>query len=83
MLPDRSVLVGQKLVENAKIQKIDGRDLRAMTVPTITHCLKITQNVAFEYWHFPPIFVLLKLTCLVTLFDRKQKLAKIDHFWHF
>ena len=34
-----------------------------------THCLKITQNVAFEFWHFPPIFVLLKLTCLVTLFD--------------
>ena len=25
----------------------------------------------FEIWHFPPIFVLLKLTCLVTLFDRK------------
>ena len=22
-------------------------------------------------WNFPPIFVLLKLTCLVTLFDRK------------
>ena len=33
--------------------------------------LKITQNVAFEFWHFPPIFVLLKLTCLVTLFNRK------------
>ena len=54
------------------------------------HCLKFTQNVAFEFlkfWHFPPIFVLLKLTCLVTLFDRKlqtfKKLAKIDHFWAF
>ena len=34
-------------------------------------CLKMTQNVAFEFWHFPPIFDLLKLTCLVTLFDRK------------
>ena len=34
-------------------------------------CLKITQNIAFEFWHFPPIFDLLKLTCLVTLFDRK------------
>ena len=32
---------------------------------------------------FSLIFALLKLTCLVTLFDRKQKLAKIDHFWHF
>ena len=40
-----------------------------------------------DFWHFPPIFVLLKLTCLVTLFDRKlqvfKKLAKMDHFWHF
>ena len=34
-------------------------------------CLKITQNVAFEFCHFSPIFDLLKLTCLVTLFDRK------------
>ena len=33
--------------------------------------LKMTQNVAFEFWHFPPTFVLLKLTCLVPLFDRK------------
>ena len=52
-----------------------------------THCLKITQNVAFEFWHFPPIFVLLKLTCLVTLFDPKLQgfkiIAKTDHFWHF
>ena len=25
----------------------------------------------FEFWHFPPICILLKLTCLVTLFDCK------------
>ena len=25
----------------------------------------------FQFWHFPPIFDLIKLTCLVTLFDRK------------
>ena len=38
------------------------------------HCLKISQNVSFwicQFWHFPPIFVLSKLTCLGTLFDRK------------
>ena len=43
------------------------------------HCLKIIQNVAFEFlefWHFPPIFFLLKLTCLVTLFDRKLQVFK-------
>ena len=41
---------------------------------THSQCLKITQNVAFEFWNFAPIFVLLKLTCLITLFG---------HFWHF
>ena len=46
-----------------------------------THCLKITQNVAFEFWHFPPIFVLLKLTCLVTLFDRKLQVFKNSPKW--
>ena len=35
--------------------------------------LKMTQNVAFEFWHFPPIFVLLTVTCLVTLFGRKHQ----------
>ena len=45
------------------------------------------KNVVFEFWHFPPIFVLLKLTCLVTLFDRSFRFSKSrkngDHFWHF
>ena len=45
------------------------------------HCLKITQNVAFEFWHFQPIFVLLKLTCLVTLFDRKLQVFKNSPKW--
>ena len=56
----------------------------------VSHCLKITQNVAFEFmtfWHFPPIFVLLKLTCLVTLFDSKLQVFKNSPkwtiFWHF
>ena len=41
------------------------------------HCLKITQNVAFEFWHVPPIFVLLIITCLVTLLDRKLQVLEI------
>ena len=37
-----------------------------------------------EFWHFPPIFVLLKLTCLVTLFDQVfKKLAKLTIFDQF
>ena len=48
------------------------------------HCLKITQIVAFQFfqfWHFPPIFVLLKVTCLVTLFDRKLQVVKNWSKW--
>ena len=30
----------------------------------------------FELWHFPTIFVPLKVTCLVTLFDRKLQIFK-------
>ena len=44
------------------------------TMQVKSHCLKITQNVAFECFNFGifrTIFVLLKVTCLVTLFDRK------------
>ena len=28
-------------------------------------------SLIFQFWHFPSIFVLLKVTCLVTLFDYK------------
>ena len=49
-----------------------------------SQCLKITQNVAlqfFLFWHFPPIFVQLKLTCLVTLFDCKLQVFKNSSKW--
>ena len=39
-----------------------------------------------ELWHFSPIFVLLKVTCLVTLFSEASdfpKLAKMHNFWAF
>ena len=52
----------------------------------ITHSdLKITQmsHLNFEFWHFPPIFDLLKLTCLVTLFDRKLHVFKKSPNWAF
>ena len=47
-------------------------------------CLKITKNVAFQvfvFWHFPPIFVLLKVTCLVTLFDHNLQVFKNSPKW--
>ena len=57
-------------------------------IPLTLHCLKIIQNVAFEFINLGLFrLVLLQLTGLVTLFDRKlqvfKKLAKMDHFWHF
>ena len=36
---------------------------------------------SFEFWHFPPIFVLLKLTCLITLFDLKLQIFKNSPKW--
>ena len=50
--------------------------VKTLGVQTTPHCLKITQNAAFEFWHYPPIFVLLKVTCLVTLFERKLQVFK-------
>ena len=29
-----------------------------------------------QFWYFPPIFVLLKVSCLVTLFDHKLVVLK-------
>ena len=36
----------------------------------------------FKFGHFPPSFVLLKLTCLTASF-RFSKTRQIEHFWHF
>ena len=41
--------------------------------------IKSSSNIAFR--HFPPIFVLSKLTCLVTLFDRKLLVLKNSPKW--
>ena len=50
----------------------------------ITQWVENRQKIAFEFWHFIPIFVLLKDTCLVSLFGCKfqvfKKLTKIDYF---
>ena len=49
-----------------------------------TQCLKIDQNVSFKFFfnfgHFPPIFVLLKVICQVTLFDSKLHVLKMRLF---
>ena len=48
------------------------------------HCLEIAQNVSFDFlqfWRFPPFFVLLKLTCLETLFDRKLQVFITSPKW--
>ena len=37
--------------------------------------------MTFQFRHFPSIFVPLKLTCLVTLFDRKLKVFKNSPKW--
>ena len=41
-----------------------------------SQCLKITQKCRIRILSFSTIFVLLKVTCLVTLFDRKHQVFK-------
>ena len=60
---------------DTEILAVNFSDLREPLDYIGTHCLKITQNVAV------PIFVLLKLTCLVTLFDRKLQVFKNSPKW--
>ena len=43
------------------------------------NCSKITLKLShlnFQFWHFSLTFFLLKLTCLVTLFDSKLQVLK-------
>ena len=44
--------------------------------------LKMSQ-FQLSFWHFLLMFVLLKLTCLVTLFDLKLQVSKNRQFWVF
>ena len=56
------------------------------TLSEFSHCVWKSQKCLgwiFQFWHFTPIFVLLKLTYVVTLFDHGFKFSKtrqIDHF---
>ena len=58
------------------------------TLSEFSHCVWKSQKClgwTFQFWHFTPIFVLLKLTYVVTLFDHGFKFSKtlqIDHFWY-
>ena len=48
----------------------------------VSLCSKLLENDSkcrisnFQIWHFSPIFVLFRVTCLVTLFDRKHQVFK-------
>ena len=73
------VKVGHKVfyVPDRQIIK-KGRTLDLLTL--FENCSKCRIWI-FEFWHFPPIFVLLKVTCLVTLFDRKLQVFKNSPKW--
>ena len=85
----RITIVIEGVRTRARLHKPD--PLLLIDFPEINHQFKVSekiaQNVTFEFWHFPPIFVLLKLTCLVTLFDRNlhvfKKSPKWTILWHF
>ena len=51
------------------------------------HCLKITQNVAFEFFNFGIFHQFLSYDLSGNTVRPQasgfQKLAKMEHFWHF
>ena len=71
----------QALQENSEfpwLAKIMDSRLTVSVLPSISSPskkIKVFESYSkcriwiFQFWHFPPIFVLLKVTCLVTLFD--------------
>ena len=65
-------------MRKTRYARVHINDIDQLSKEGFTHCLKITQNVAFEFFNFgiSTNFVLLKLTCLVTLFDRKLQVFK-------
>ena len=44
-------------------------------IQQVSFC-NFASEASYVYWDFPSIFVLLKLTCLVTLFDHKLQVFK-------
>ena len=60
-----------------------------MILPHCAHCLKITQNVAFEFLDFGifhqfwPFKTDLTGNTVLPQASGFQKLAKMDHFWYF
>ena len=61
-----------------RIPQLEKQKKRASNTGNVaySHCLKITQNVAFEFLAFSTIFVQSKLTCLVAVFDPKPQVFK-------
>ena len=59
-------------IYDVKWIKIDSKYGERKNKSSVRKLLKMSHLITF--WHFPPIFVQLKLTCLVTLFGP---------FWHF
>ena len=54
--------------------QIKNRKVSSKLSKLFENCLKC-RILIFQFWHLPPIFVLLKLTYLVTLFDRKLQVT--------
>ena len=54
--------------------RVSKQNWYTLTSPIMSHLI-------FLFWHFSPSFVVLKLTCLVTLFDRKLQVLKNSPNW--
>ena len=61
---------------NLNAQHVNGMTQIDLTVHTVFENHSKCLISSFNFWHFPPIFIQLKVTCLVTLFDYKLQVLK-------
>ena len=67
---------GHNFAENCQTRTFIRDDFSSFLLLTVFENYQKCLIWIFRFWHFPLIFVLLKLTCLVSLFDRKLQVFK-------
>ena len=78
MLPDRSLLKGQKLMKNAKVEKFQRRYAMHRTLYDTIYTVfeNHPKSLIFQFWYFPPTFVQFKLTASLRLSTKNVNEAR-------
>ena len=83
----KSIIRKLKLNSTAHCQYVMDTITPSSLLKSSFNCCTVFENYPkcliwnLKFWHFPPIYTLLKVTCLVTLFDRKLQIFKNSPKW--